>query len=161
MTRLGDAFHALTLRAGVYLQCHMWLWWVLNLTWGLFNVVVGAIAFAILACTHHAKVRRYHTALYCTYGENWGGVSLGTCFAVAGGMGDAYTTHTMMHEYGHTFQSAIFGPFFYPLIGIPSFIRYLIHRHRLTKGLPCTEYDAIWFEGSATALGEIYEAQLD
>lgn len=33
-----------------------------------------------------------------------------------------YEEHILSHEYGHTVQSAILGPFYLPVIGVPSFI---------------------------------------
>ena len=66
---------------------------------------------------------------------------------------------TNNHELGHTFQNAILGPFFIFIVAIPSAIRYWYRRFsKKTK----PEYDAIWFEGSATSIGEyVYNTDSD
>ena len=61
-----------------------------------------------------------------------------------------YIISTNNHEYGHTFQNAILGPFFIFIVAIPSAIRYW-YREFSKKTQP--DYDAIWFEGSATEIG--------
>ena len=58
------------------------------------------------------------------------------------------------HELGHTFQNAILGPFFVFVIAIPSAIRYWVRKFQQKKGKTLKDYDAIWFEGSATSIGE-------
>ena len=58
------------------------------------------------------------------------------------------------HELGHTFQNAILGPFFIFVIAIPSAVRYWVRIFQQKKGKTLKDYDAIWFEGSATSIGE-------
>lgn len=60
---------------------------------------------------------------------------------------------TNNHEYGHTFQNAILGPFFIFIVAIPSAIRYWYQEIRRRQYKHTTDYDLIWFEGSATDIG--------
>ena len=71
-------------------------------------------------------------------------------------MGDEWTLHTKQHETGHSFQNAIWGPLSIFLIFVPSFIRYWYQESRARKGKDNKPYDAIWFEGSASKIGEEY-----
>ena len=66
----------------------------------------------------------------------------------------AASTSTLAHEIGHSIQNSIWGPLFLPVIGIPSAIRYWYRKTPLYKKK--TDYDAIWFEGQATAWGSKY-----
>ena len=63
-------------------------------------------------------------------------------------------TSTNSHEFGHSFQNAILGPLFIFIVAIPSAIRYWVMTFREKKGKSLKAYDLIWFEGSATSIGE-------
>ena len=86
--------------------------------------------------------------------SRFGGVSLGIVYFVD--RSNSYRLHT--HELGHTIQSMYWGPLFIFVIAIPSFIRYhyreYIRRTNTEKFRNLPHYDAIWFEGQATSLGE-------
>lgn len=57
------------------------------------------------------------------------------------------------HEFGHTFQNCLFGPFMLLLVSIPSALRWWYQWFRTKKGKPNTDYDAMWFEDSASQCG--------
>ena len=63
--------------------------------------------------------------------------------------------HTRRHEFGHSLQNLIFGPFTLFVVGIPSACRYWYQRIMQNKGkkFPADWYDSIWFEGGATKTG--------
>ena len=63
------------------------------------------------------------------------------------------------HEFGHTFQNTLLGPFFPILVGIPSAIRYWYQAIRTKQGKQNKAYDSIWFEDAATQCGT-YAAQV-
>ncbi|MDR0697276.1 MAG: hypothetical protein LBF68_07095 [Christensenellaceae bacterium] len=64
----------------------------------------------------------YNGALIRYHSENWGGISLGAFIIMNNARGLVQTNDTRIHEYGHTIQSLILGPFYLLVIGIPSFI---------------------------------------
>jgi hypothetical protein len=75
-------------------------------------------------------------------------------------MSDAYTLHTKCHELGHTYQNALWGPFTIFLVAIPSAIRYWYQIIREKQGKPNKPYDSVYFEGSASYIGEtLYQEQ--
>lgn len=124
--------------------------YVLSFTWGIVTSFIGLVV--ILCLLPFKKVHIYHGRLFAVVGNPyWGGVSLG-CFFLASTMDDA---HLLAHESGHGIQNAIMGPLFIFLVAIPSAVRYWYRELKFNrKGLtPPTDYDAIWFEGSATYLG--------
>lgn len=125
------------------------LYYTLNFTWGALMNVAGLFCAVALLCVGR-KANTYHGCLHVTVGKNWGGVSLGVVIIT-----DAEPTeHTLKHEYGHTIQNAILGPLFPFLVGVPSVLRYWKWTILEAKGVELEPYDAAWYEGQATALGE-------
>lgn len=143
---------------------HMWLWWVLNLTWGSIYSIIGLFEMLfVLIFGRNKKISRFHEAICTQFGNNWGGLSGVFFIFVADNMGDTYTKHTKCHELGHSFQNALFGPFNIFLVLIPSFVRYWAFTigPRIHKNYVSTPYDQIWFEGSASDAGTEYVALLE
>ena len=80
------------------------LYWLVQLTWGLpLNLIGGIIAF-ILIC-RGSKPCKFGYAIYFETGENWGGVNFGGIFFVQKNA----SMHIKRHEYGHSFQNLILG----------------------------------------------------
>ena len=134
------------------------IYWVLSFTWGLPITLLGLITAVVLLCCGKKPYRHMYGYVF-TVGENWGGLNLGpTTLACK-------TAHlaTLNHEFGHSIQNCYFGPFMPFVVAIPSTIRYwyrewLVHYGR-KKYYELPNYDAIWFEGGATRIGnEFYKA---
>ena len=100
--------------------------------------------------------KRFHYSLYFEVGEGWGGVNFGSIFIVC----KDNDADIICHEAGHGLQNIMLGVFFPFLVAIPSFIRYWYREYLVNvkkkdyDSLP--DYDAIWFEGWATKLGNKY-----
>ena len=126
------------------------LFYILNFTWGIIMNIIGACAAAIISLEIGIKPKRYAGNIVYKFGHNWGGVSLGIFTFMDLEAGE----HTLNHEFGHSIQNAILGPLFPFIVAIPSFIRCQKFNDNIRKGIPNEEdYDAIWFEGSATYWG--------
>ncbi|MFW5761316.1 MAG: RHS repeat domain-containing protein [Cyclobacteriaceae bacterium] len=54
-----------------------------------------------------------------------------------------------MHEYGHTFQSQLFGPFYLPVVGLPSLISAATSRRVPNEPPGVTTHDFRWYEMGA------------
>lgn len=129
---------------------HKWLYYLLNLTWGLFLTLIGLIITLVLLIIGK-KPKKYYGIYYFEIGKLWGGFETGLMF-----VRDKESIESVsMHELGHTYQNAILGPFMIILVSIPSMIRYWYRELKYErKGLkPPTAYDSIWFESSATYIG--------
>lgn len=150
-TFIGRFMYNLAIKSGLFLSKHMWLWYVLNLTWGLPLTLIGAIVSLFVNIKNHAK--RFKQCIQFDIGDNWGGLSMSFFMFIANNMGEDWTLHTKCHEYGHSFQNAMFGPFFIFIVAIPSVIRYWTQIICEKHGKKCSDYDMIWFEGAATDLG--------
>lgn len=162
-TRLGRKLENGLVRAGTFVWTHKPLYYILNFTWGLLANVVGGLVFlcllpwrlpsksntflgavesGLMFYTHKTKEIRYY----------WG-FSLGVFIFVC--MAGCTNEGLKAHEVGHTCQNAILGPLHLFVVEIPSMIRYWnrIALERRGKVLQ-TAYDDVWFEGSATKIGE-------
>ena len=154
-TKLGQSFYNFTMKVSKFLGKHLWLYYILNYTWGIIMTLIGWIVILFCAIFLNSKIQKHGPAYYVMIGDNWGGLELGKSFLVADNMGDSWTKHTKNHELGHTFQNAIYGPFVIFLVAIPSMCRYwydrLEKKHASERG--SNWYDSAWFEGSATDMG--------
>lgn len=153
-TKFGRFMYSLTMKWSKWLSKHMWLWYVLNLTWGLIYTLIGAFIALFVKLFFKVKFEKYQRVYCATFGDNWGGLEGVFFIFVALNMGDDYTEHTKRHEYGHSFQNALFGPLNIFLTLIPSCTRYWYQTIRSKKGKSNKPYDLAWFEESATDTGE-------
>lgn len=131
------------------------LFWIISFTWGSIMTVIGFVAALFLMISAH-KPKRFHYNVYFEIGDGWGGVELGAFFIVQKNS----SLQTKQHEAGHSLQNLMFGPIMPFLVCIPSAIRYWSRREAIRKKkktyADMPPYDAIWFEGMATRLGEKY-----
>ena len=154
-TKIGIFMKKYVTKGALFIAKHPVLYYILNLTWGLPLTLLGYITTLVLL-PWTIRIYKYHyiysvqTVLF-SHGLEWG-FEMGTCFFTSMG---AWTSNSLRcHEFGHTCQNALLGPFQIFLVWIPSMIRFWYRGRLLRKGIrsPIT-YDAIWFEGSATKIG--------
>ena len=125
------------------------LYWIGQCTWGLLMNIIGCLAALFLLIIGKKPYRVVHTFCFA-FGKGWGGLTLGAVVIVAGDS----SLSVLFHEYGHTVQNLIFGPFEL-FIGIASAARYWYREIKRKRDPACylPPYDSIWFEGQATRLG--------
>lgn len=158
-SQIGDDLYYLVFLASKFLMRHMWLYHILNYTWGILTTIAGWIMLTFVDVFMKKSIfekGKFGPSRYIIFGDNWGGLECGTNFLVAGNMGDDWTLHTKCHELGHTFQNAVLGPFAIFISFIPSVIRYWYQEIRSRKGKENKPYDQAWFEESATDVGTYY-----
>lgn len=133
--------------------------WLLSYTWGIIVTLIGTMVFAML-CVFGYKPKRNIYGYAIEIGEGWGGLEMGPFCLVSKNS----SQHTLNHEFGHGIQNCYFGPFMI-FISLASAVRYWYREYliRVKKksysDLP--PYDSIWFEGSATRIGNLYKAKYD
>ena len=125
------------------------LYWIGELTWGLLMNIIGLITALFMLIIGKTPYRVGHTFMFY-FGKGWGGLTLGAVIIVS----HDCSFSTISHEYGHTVQNLIFGPFEL-FIGIASAARYWYREIKRKRDPAChlPPYDIIWFEGQATRLG--------
>lgn len=127
------------------------LYYLLACTWGILMTLAGGVVAACLLIAGK-KPEKCGPCIRFKVGENWGGVSLGLVILT-----DTTSRYSIVyHEFGHTLQNAVLGPFFIFLVAIPSAIRYWIFIYREKHNKTNPDYDAVWFEGTATRYGNKY-----
>lgn len=127
--------------------------YLFSLTWGLPMSLAGAVVACAMLLTGH-RMHRFGPCFYFERGKDWGGMTWGFVIVVCNGTGPGL----LAHELGHAMQNCRFGPFMPFLVGIPSSLRFRARRlwTRITGREPKKPYDAAWFEGQATAVGNEY-----
>lgn len=139
------------------------LYILVQLTWGLFQSFFGFILFLLFYQSRHD----WYFGSIRTKWPLRGGISLGLFIftpdeqnmsTVASNYSkqkwQEYCEQVSVHEYGHTFQSLILGPFYLFTVGIVSFIwsrSTYFRRKRKEQRIP---YSACWTENWANSLGE-------
>ncbi|MBQ6332043.1 MAG: hypothetical protein IJI34_04650 [Clostridia bacterium] len=128
----------------------------LQWTWGLPQNLVGLLLLPFLRGERY----RYHGALVTVYRKlrftkNRSGFSLGTFIFIPETWTEYDKKHVVVHEYGHTVQSMILGPFYLLFVGLPS----VIWSHRYCRRTPIyrsrgVAYTDRYPEHGADRLGE-------
>ncbi len=122
--------------------------YIFSFTWGILLTLIGCIISCVLVLLKY-KPKQNMYGWYFEVGKSWGGLNIGPCSLVSANP----SKHILQHEFGHSIQNCIFGPFIIPFITIPSICRYW---YRELKNITTPSYDYAWFEGLATMFGERY-----
>ena len=91
-----------------------WVYILLQCTWGILQTVVGLLVFLWYAGSPH---ERFGGAVHTRWNRT-DGLSLGLFIFTPKREDLSLILRT--HEYGHTIQSLLLGPFYLILVGIPS-----------------------------------------
>lgn len=135
------------------------LYRILQCTWGVLQTLLGFIMFILhFKCKHYT----YHGAIITEWNAR-SSMSLGLFVFVTfdpffakkyeGQINvEDLSMRLLVHEYGHTIQSLILGPFYLIVIGIPSTLwGFTGAKKRKDEQVP---YGAFFTEGWANRLGE-------
>ena len=123
----------------------LWQW-----TWGLPQTLLGLI---LTVKYHRCPHRQVGGALATLHDGDWGGVSLGMFIFAPDGLPPKRETALLVHEYGHTLQSALLGPLYLLAVGIPSFLWANLPRNRRNRAERRIPYASRYPENWAEALG--------
>ena len=155
-TKFGTFMFNLCAKWTKFLVKHRWLYYLLACTWGIIMTLGGLIISGILgiAKLFNKKItfKKYYWIYSISVGPDyWGGFETGLMF-----VRDQKSVGSLnAHEFGHTFQNCLLGPFMLFGVTLLSAIRYWYRELKYErKGLlPPTDYDAVWFEDAATQCG--------
>ena len=93
------------------------LYWVLQWTWGIVQNLLGGLLTLFLLKREHMCYR----GAFVTRWRLGGSMGLGM-FIFLGKTLPETESQILVHEFGHTVQSAILGPLYLPVIGLPSVV---------------------------------------
>ncbi len=115
---------------------------------------IGLITAGI-ALLMKGKPHKNGCSTIITINKYWGGISLGCISLCNETDNDSLYQSIRRHEFGHSIQNIILGPFFIFIVAIPSVIRYWYYTLKSNKGykFPSDWYYKIWFENTASKIG--------
>ena len=131
------------------------LYWLLQWTWGIVqNVAGGLLTLLLRRCPHF----RYRGAIFTRWSFG-GSMGLGMFIFLSRSFTDApesvraWEACILVHEYGHTVQSAILGPLYLLVIGLPSFVWANVPALRRMREKRHISYSSMYQERWANRLG--------
>lgn len=145
-------------RLGVFIKKHPVLYYILNLTWGLPLTLVGFLVTILLFPFTKRYKYKYIYYIELPMKSSWG-LSIGMTFI----SGKGSSAKLRSHEFGHTVQNAMFGPFMLLLVSIPSVTRYWIRelKRYFNPDVKLEPYESVWYEKTATNIGDYGKAWYD
>lgn len=95
------------------------LYWIFQWTWGIAQNVLGFLVWLVLTLLNPKRKRGSYEGAILTHWKFSFSTGLGM-FIFYGHASAPDAEEVLVHEFGHTLQSALLGPLFLPVIGIPS-----------------------------------------
>ncbi len=123
-------------------------WRLWQLTWGLPQTLAGAVVY--LLCRARGRRSYAFGGAVCTEWARDDGVSLGM-FVFCPEHGRIH-----LHEYGHTWQSLLLGPFYIPAVLLPSLVWAGLPAFRKLRRDKRIPYSRLYCERWADRIGDGY-----
>lgn len=122
------------------------------------TTIGSLVALCLIIMGYRPQRNQYGWAF--VIGKNWGGVEMGP-FAI---VNENPSQYTLDHEFGHSLQNCYIGPLML-FISLASMARYWWREYlvqiKKKKYSELSNYDDIWFEGTASYLGKHYHKFTD
>lgn len=148
MQDLRDEIRKNRISKGVLRFLCIILYVLIQCTWGLLQTLAGFVVFLINIRQPHEF---YRGCISTVWNKEHLGVSLGLFIFVEPG---SKTLLVRTHEYGHTFQSLVLGPFYFPVVGLISVVWANLPYFRRKRKEKKIKYTACFIESSASRIGE-------
>lgn len=123
----------------------LWQW-----IWGFPQTLAGFLIFLF----HKSAPRRTFHGCIVTKWNQSGSLGLGMFLFLSQHSYDG-DPQVQVHEFGHAVQSAILGPLFLPIMGIPSFLWCNLKPCRKLRREKGVSYYRLYTESSANRLGSL------
>ena len=123
----------------------LWQW-----TWGFPQTLIGGIIYLI---HRNAPHRIYHGCIVTRWKQQ-GSLGVGMFLFLSEHSYDS-NPQVQVHEFGHAVQSAILGPLFLPVMGIPSFLWCNLKPCRKLRKEKGVSYYRFYPESTANFLGSL------
>ncbi|MBQ6494258.1 MAG: hypothetical protein IJI92_10390 [Erysipelotrichaceae bacterium] len=129
-------------------KLHKFIFYFLQLTWGIPQNILGFLIYLYVRIKHPRALRFRFREAFVIHWKLKSSMSLGMFIFM--GVEDP---HILVHEYGHSIQSCILGPFYLLVIGIPSFLWANIPSMRRLRRNRHLHYSSFYPEKWANHLG--------
>ena len=133
--------------------------WLVRLTWGILDTIVGVFIFLFFAIRYGKRLKigivanTIVTELPHTVTDGGWGLSSGL-FIFSNTNSIWNRDYLLFHEWGHSWpQLLVCGPLHPFIVTLPSVIRFWWRDAQMREGKQLPSYDSIWFEGTATRWG--------
>lgn len=136
-------------------KVNLFLYYFFQLTWGIIQNIVGFLIYLILLIKDPKRPRLRYNGAFITLWNSYYSASIGM-FIFIGKVKLNRFSKLVAHEYGHTIQSCILGPFYFLVIGIPSFIWARTPRFKRKRSKGHYLYTDFYCEKWANRLGKKY-----
>lgn len=134
------------------------VYYVLQWTWGFIQNFIGLMMRFYVLSKDKKKEKasfKFFGAQVTEWNKGHGSMGMGM-FIFLGHRGDERENEVLVHEYGHTWQSALLGPLYLFVIGIPSFTWAwlpVFNKMRKEKGVKYVDfYPEAWANAWGTAV---------
>ena len=132
---------------------------ILQCTWGIVQTLAGLIMFLTSIGEKHS----FYKGSVATFWKRPYGISLGMFIFIPPKArfynaekyhfdDDEIRSRLLVHEYGHTYQSLLLGPLYFPVVGIPSAVWGMVKK-------PDRSYFSFYAEKWANHLGERFTGE--
>lgn len=123
----------------------IWQW-----TWGFLQSFIGFILYLTYKNAPH---RTYHGCIVTRWNQS-GSLGVGMFLFLSERSYDS-DPQVQVHEFGHAVQSAVLGPLFLPVMGIPSFLWCNLKPCRKLRNEKGVSYYSFYPESTANYLGRL------
>ena len=123
----------------------IWQW-----TWGFPQSLIGFILYLANRSMPH---RVYHGCIVTKWKQS-GSLGVGMFLFLSENSYD-HAPQVQVHEFGHAVQSAVLGPLFLPVMGVPSFLWCNLKCFRKLRKEKGVSYYRLYTESTANYLGSL------
>ncbi len=120
---------------------------ILLIIWQIPQLLISLIPLSIFFFTKKInRVEHYKSSflLFINLNENVGAFCYGKFIFIRDGMSAKDQNEVSRHEYGHSIQSMILGPFYIFAVIVPSIFRFVKYYKMALKAGSKNDYDNIW-----------------
>lgn len=126
------------------------LYVIIQCSWGIIQTLLGLFVFLFYFKNKHY---RYKGSI-ATEWQRYDGLSLGLFIFIPANISINKKEYIYRHEYGHTIQSLILGPFYLLVIGLPSLLWNKLPRYNKIRNNTNRSYYDFYTEKSANYFGK-------
>ncbi|MCL2195229.1 MAG: hypothetical protein FWB76_04690 [Oscillospiraceae bacterium] len=119
----------------------LFIFFILQWTWGITQNVVGGVGWLLLRAKHRSELCHGVCVTYVNTPKRFGGVSLGMFVFVNAKYSESAMNDIRIHEIGHCVQSMLLGPLYWFVVALPSVLWCNLPMFRKRHNTPETRFN--------------------